>query len=128
MIIGLVIATAIFLTPSFLVTYGAPNKTWLLIALILAPLFFYKGVVATGEPCGASLGVFAMPEPSDNWLVNFLALVVGAGLRSFTMLIGGRFDLLLRLALVAPALLILGFFSYRLVHWFEALAGLGPCS
>jgi hypothetical protein len=129
-LLAIVLINLIVLAPSFLLTFAAPNPTWLAVAaLTVGGLFLYKGLAATGEPCGYSLMAFAAPEPSDSWLASLLALAVGAVLRGLTMLAGGRSGAFsVRIPLAVATLCILSLFSYGLIHSIESLIGVSSCS
>ncbi|BBU63180.1 hypothetical protein MSC49_31150 [Methylosinus sp. C49] len=116
--------------PAFLAVYAAPSRKWLIVALaILLPLVLYGGLCETTTTCGPSLMVIAMPEPSDDWFVNALILLVGAALRTIQLIVGGRLAAGWgRLVVGVIALPLAVFFSFRIVHLIEALLGVAQCS
>jgi hypothetical protein len=109
-------------------TYAAPNKWWIIIALALAALCLCKGIVVTALPCEGSIAMWPFPELSDNWLWQFLALIIGASLRTLTLLIGGWFiSPSHRLIAGLFILSVFAFYSFDILFGFERLIGLERC-
>ncbi len=72
---------------------------------------------------------FATPEPADRWLVNRLAVAVGAALPDVTLFVGGWIGPFhIRLVLGVLALFILSFYAYRFLYGVEHFLRVASCA
>lgn len=117
------------LAPAFFLTFTASSMKWCLAALVsVGSVLLYMGSSKMKDPCNASLGMIPLPEPSDYWLVVFLALLFGAVLRGFIAVTGGFNSVTSRLVLSVPLLFIFSIFSFPILSRLESLLGLASCS
>ena len=120
-LMGLILVYAIVYSPISIALFLVPNWRWLgLAAAVLGTITLYKGLSALEEPCGNSLMVYAIPEPSDDWLAAFLVVVLTAILRGLTLLSAGWLRSVgARLGLGIFAMLVFPVLAHLFLHALE---------